>query len=316
MGISSMSSIDDRTKLHEKNQLELLCFRLTEDGTIFAVNVFKVREAVKFQELTLLPDANDSVQGLLTLRDEILPVIDLKNWMLEGSASPKLINSLNSTDEVPDDLKQIIICEFNDTVIGVKVLRAEYILRKRWEDIHVPVSSEFGAKINNYTKNNNGDIVYIVDIETMLSEIFPFLVEEKIHETEQLQEFAVNRDKLVLVAEDSKTALKALQQVLNKIGVNHQAFPNGRELLDYVATIDPAQVGLIITDLEMPIASGFTVIKELKGANATKNIPIVVNSSMTGESNQEMAEKLHAEGFIGKTKPNEIAGYLKQYLGV
>ncbi|MCV6607636.1 MAG: chemotaxis protein [Campylobacterales bacterium] len=310
-----MALDDDRTKLHEKNQLELLCFRLTEDGTIFAVNVFKVRETVKFQELTLLPDANDAVQGLLTLRDEILPVIDLKKWMLEGSASPKLINSLQD-EEVADDLKQIIICEFNDTVIGVKVLRAEYILRKKWEDIHVPVSSEFGAKINNYTKNDDSDIVYIVDIETMLSEIFPFLVEAKDNETENLQSFDVRKDKAVLVAEDSKTALKALQAVLNKLGVQHRAFPNGRELLDYINSIDINEVGMVITDLEMPIASGFTVIKELKENNETRNIPIVVNSSMTGDSNQEMASKLNAEGFIGKTKPNEIASYIKQFMGV
>lgn len=307
---------DDRTKLHEKNQLELLCFRLNDSGTIFAVNVFKVREAVKFQDLTLLPDANRSVQGLLTLRDEILPVIDLKNWMLEGSASMKLIESLNSADEVPDDLKQIIICEFNDMTIGVKVLRAEYILRKKWEDIHVPVSSEFGTKINNYTKNDDGDIVYIVDIETMLAEIFPFITREKENETENISRFSMQEGKKVLVAEDSKTALKALTNVLDKLGVVYQAFPNGRELLDHVELAHLDEIGLIITDLEMPIASGFTVIKEIKENSQTKHIPIVVNSSMTGNSNQEMAQKLNAEGFIGKTKPNEIAHYVQKYLGV
>ena len=66
----------------------------------------------------------------------------------------------------------------------------------------------------------------------------------------------------------------------------------------------------------MPVASGFTVIKTLKAKKETQNIPIIVNSSMTGSSNQEMAISLNAQGFIGKTKPAEIAGYLKRYLGV
>lgn len=306
---------DDRTQLAEKNQLELLCFKVTKDSTIFAVNVFKVREAVKFQELTLLPDSNPCVQGLLTLRNEILPVVDLKEWISEGSLSSTILNQPTTKDS--DFEKQIIICEFNDTTIGVKVQKAEYILRRNWEDIHVPISNDFGAKINNYTKNDNGEIVYIVDIETMLAELFPFLVEEKMNEAKNLELIDIkDRNKMVLVAEDSKTALKALTMVLDKLELTYKTFVNGQELLDYVAAIDSVdRIGMIITDLEMPVTSGFTVIKNLKSDTRTKDIPIIVNSSMTGQSNQKMAEQLNAQGFVGKTKPNEIAGFVREFLG-
>jgi len=38
------ANIDELTSLSKKNLLELLCFRLSKNGVIFAINVFKVRE--------------------------------------------------------------------------------------------------------------------------------------------------------------------------------------------------------------------------------------------------------------------------------
>ena len=63
---------------------------------------------------------------------------------------------------------------------------------------------------------------------------------------------------------------------------------------------------IIITDLEMPEASGFEVIKQVKTNAISKHIPIVVNSSMSGTSNEEMALSLDADDFISKSNPIQI----------
>jgi two-component system chemotaxis response regulator CheV len=52
--------------------------------------------------------------------------------------------------------------------------------------------------------------------------------------------------------------------------------------------------------------SGFTVIKLLRSSPHTKEIPIIVNSSMTGENNKRESEVLGANGFIDKTKSHGI----------
>jgi two-component system chemotaxis response regulator CheV len=308
----ALNVVDDRTRLALSNQLELLCFRVLPDGTQFAINVFKVREAVKFRTLTELPESNPCIIGLLTLRREIIPVVDLRHWLYMGGLRPKGYEE--GFDGVDINESQIIICEFNNATIGLWVYKADYILRRNWEHIHVPVSSEFGNKTNNYTKNDKGDIVYIVDVEAMLAELFPMIAQGKAREAEGIDELDL-RDELVLIAEDSRSALKALTQVLDRFNVRYHAFDNGRKLLDHIKSHGLGGVGLIITDLEMPETSGFTVIRELKGSGATAKIPIVVNSSMTGNSNQEMAKELNADGFIGKTNPKEIAAYLQQFLG-
>jgi two-component system chemotaxis response regulator CheV len=283
------------------------------NGTRFSINVFKVRETVKYKKLTDLPETNKVICGLLTLRKEIIPIVDLKEWLYGGTpARSRILDASAAVD--PMDT-QIIVCEFDNVTIGLWVYRADYIMRRNWEEIKVPVSSEFGSKTNNYTKNDDGDIVYIVDVEGMLAELFPMVTAHDQGEIEALQPLSLRKDLNVLIADDSKSALKGLTNVLDKYRVSYVAFDNGRKLLNYIAANGVAQTGLIITDLEMPEASGFTVIKELKSDPRTANVPIVVNTSMTAESNVELSKNLNAQGFIGKTNPKEISRFLQTYLG-
>ncbi|MDQ1338961.1 MAG: two-component system, chemotaxis family, chemotaxis protein CheV, partial [Campylobacterota bacterium] len=185
-----------------------------------------------------------------------------------------------------------------------------------WEEIMVPVTNDYGNKINNYTKNEKNDIVHIVDVEQMLSDIFPEINDEIENNIQNIATFSFDKEKLVLVAEDSVVASKAIEKILTKIGAKHKMFVNGQLLLDYVNSLNEYNdIGLVITDLEMPVASGFTVIKELKRNPKTQKIPIVVNSSMSGKSNVDMAKSLNADGFMAKTKPNEIAEFVRKFLG-
>ena len=71
-----------------------------------------MREAVKFHPLTLLPDGGDSyVQGLLTLREEIMPVVDLQKWLYANNPASFKVDE--EYRQIPDEEKQIIVCEFN-----------------------------------------------------------------------------------------------------------------------------------------------------------------------------------------------------------
>ncbi|MFA5427687.1 MAG: response regulator, partial [Sulfurimonas sp.] len=85
-------------------------------------------------------------------------------------------------------------------------------------------------------------------------------------------------------------------------------FDNGKVLVDYVHALGEkaSMVPAIITDIEMPEMSGFTVVKLLKNNSTTKDIPIIVNSSMTGSNNKREAEVLGADGFVDKTKSQNI----------
>ena len=109
----------------------------------------------------------------------------------------------------------------------------------------------------------------------------------------------------------NKTNLNAL---IEKMNLKFKIFNNGEELLNYLFKTDPNGIYAIITDLEMPKKSGFEVIKEVKNSEKYSKIPIIVNSTMSGKSNEEMAKSLNADGFISKNKPKEIEYYLKRLL--
>ena len=87
-------------------------------------------------------------------------------------------------------------------------------------------------------------------------------------------------------------------------------------MYDYVFAdgTDISRIGIVITDLEMPEASGFEVIKQIKANPLTAKIPVVVNSSMSGSSNEDMARSLNADEFISKSNPIEVEDALRRFM--
>lgn len=308
------SSVDRVTSLHKNNELQLLCFRLEEDGNLYAVNVFKVREIVRHKGFItqVVHDPNSILLGVVTIRNEILPILDLRKWFYMDALNPDKDISVEGV-KAGDYL--LMICEFSQYVVAIRIYESDRILSKKWSEIeaHGDSITYANPKINNRTRYFDGSIVLVVDIERMLVDVFPWLTEEKESEVATLS--IIHSDRMVLLAEDSPTAMKMMRTILDKLQVQYKDFSNGQELMDYLFAPGGAQkVGMIITDLEMPIASGFEVIKQVKANKTTKHIPIVVNSSMSGRSNEEMAKSLNADDFISKSNPREIEAVARRYL--
>ncbi|MBP6500275.1 MAG: chemotaxis protein CheW, partial [Thauera sp.] len=77
-----LKNIDARTRLAGTNKLEILLFTLGVDARTgrretFGINVFKVREVMRTPAITAAPDMPDAVQGMVSLRGALVPVVDL-----------------------------------------------------------------------------------------------------------------------------------------------------------------------------------------------------------------------------------------------
>lgn len=310
-----MNSIDRMTELHKNNEVQYLCFRLEEGGELFAVNVFKVQEIIRYdKQPTLVGYESDSLlEGLITVRDITVPLVDLKKWFFY---EPELHIDLSKAGLDPKN-SQVMLCDFSGVFVGIRIYRADRILTKRWDEVlpSMHMGADSSKKINNHTYYTDGSLVQIVDIEKMVSEVFPFLEEEV--RNVALETGEIDSSKFLLVAEDSVVATKILKDILSKLGVNYKFFENGKKLLEFVDDNkeEMSRCGLVITDLEMPEISGFEVIKKLKSTPGLENIPIAVNSSMSGGSNRNMALSLGANHFMAKTSPTEIAALVDKYLG-
>jgi two-component system chemotaxis response regulator CheV len=81
-----LKNIDARTKLAGTNKLEILLFSLGTDARTgrretFGINVFKVREVMRTPPITVAPEMPPSVEGMVSLRGVLVPVVDLAHVM-------------------------------------------------------------------------------------------------------------------------------------------------------------------------------------------------------------------------------------------
>ncbi len=311
-----MRDVEKVTNSFLNNEVQLFVFRLQKDGDLFAVNIYKVREVIKYMGVLTPIDHSERsmMDGIITVRDETMPLIDLKRWFSYDSRAPE--KSLKE-EGVQGEALLVMICDFSDFIVGIRIYEADRIITKSWSDVNQV--GEMGVKsgikkITGNTKYIDGSIIQIVDVEKMLVDVFPWLEEEKEIELNDIN--SVESDKLILLAEDSPSAMKIMKKILDKLEVKHLDFVNGKLLLDYILSpsTDKDSIGLIITDLEMPEASGFEVIKQVKANKLTAHIPVVVNSSMSGDSNRNMAIKLNADGFISKSNPKEIEQIINELM--
>jgi len=312
-----MVDIDKTTQLYLNNEVQFFCFGLGVKDQVYGVNIFKIREVIRYDgEITRITNSYTSpLEGLITVRNETIPLVDLRKWFHYDHSH----NDINLSEfAIPGEELFVMICDFSDYVVGIRIKEAKRIISRKWSDVNQ--NSDLGIRTGNpkitaNTKYIDNSIVQIVDIERMLVDVFPWIDEGKATELDSLGSIDIPH-KEVLLAEDSPSAMKMMQRILDKLNVNHRDFQNGRLLLDYVFSedTDVGNIGVIITDLEMPEASGFEVIKQLKNFKHTRDIPVVVNSSMSGDSNRNMAKKLNADAFISKSNPIEIQDVLARLL--
>ncbi|MDE6886107.1 MAG: chemotaxis protein [Helicobacteraceae bacterium] len=296
------------------NEVQFLCFLLEEDGELYATNVFKVREVVHYTDVLTRTEGedNDVVLGFIDMRGESIPLLDLRRWLYFNPEN--MINNLNEFS-INSDKYLIMICDFSGYTVGLRIHSVKRIIERSWDE--VVTGTEYGfqknGKVVATTKFDDGKIVQVLDVEKMLSELFPSISDPESLNLQTLEK--IDSDKIILLAEDSKSITKSMQIILEKLGLRYYTFQNGKELLNYLHTgRDIDEVGAIITDLEMPIVSGFEVLKQVKNNNDLKHIPVIVNTSMSSESNISLAKSLNANAFLTKLKPAELEYELRKVL--
>ncbi len=308
--------IDKTTSLHLNNEAQFLCFRLDEekDAQLYGLNIFKIREIIHYDgEVTEILGGSDGVMlGFLSVRGESIPLVDVKRWLHYNASD--LSRNLKECS-VKDEHNLVIVCHFSNHSIALKVLKIERIIHKNWTDISAGDKQGINedGKISTITRFDGERVVQILDVEKMISDVFPSLKDLDDLTLRCIE--AIQSQKLILIAEDSLSALKTLEKIVQTLELRYLAFPNGRELLDYLYEKEHyQQVGVVITDLEMPVISGFEVLKTIKADSRTEHLPVIINSSMSSDSNRQLAQSLEADGFVVKSNILEIHEMLKKTL--
>lgn len=108
-------------------------------------------------------------------------------------------------------------------------------------------------------------------------------IEDVLHRT------VFNRDRTVMVVDDSKTILKLVDSELSKAGFQVVTALNGKNALGLLKNIKPH---LIISDLDMPIMDGFELRSRIVDIPRLANIPFIVMSANSDRASmRNMVEK-------------------------
>ena len=296
--MSILDTVNQRTQMVGKNRLELLLFKL-KGKQVYGINVFKVKEIVQCPSLTQLPHTNSVVAGVAHVRDMTIPVIDLS----ASIGSPALSNLVDCF---------IIIAEYNRKTQGFLVNSVEKIINMNWSDIHPPPK---GAGKENYltaVTNIDGELIEIIDVEKILSEITPNYAEV----SESIIKESANKvpeDKIVLIADDSAVARGQVKRTVEQIGIKTKVCKDGKEAFDYLIELVEQginveeEVLMLISDIEMPEMDGYTLTSAIRNNEKLEHMWIMLHTSLSGVFNHAMVKKVGANDFISKFHPDELA---------
>lgn len=117
----------------------------------------------------------------------------------------------------------------------------------------------------------------------------------------------------VLIADDSATSRMIIKRCIEMAGFFDIDYLEAEDGLQGLTILDEEKVDLIITDLKMPKMDGKTFIRKLKSNDDTKDIPVVVISSL---DNSVLKERLKREGvlvIIGKPlSPAKVLDFMEE----
>ncbi|MEM7603472.1 MAG: response regulator [Verrucomicrobiota bacterium] len=121
---------------------------------------------------------------------------------------------------------------------------------------------------------------------------------------------------MILVVEDQATDAKLIRRAIDRAGLNVPVtlVSSGEKAISLVkeyfgGAIDhhDAPPVLMLLDLNLPGMNGFEILRELKGMNQLKRLPIVVLTSSDEPADVDRAYDLGANGYV--VKPLDGNGY-------
>ncbi len=286
------------------NEIEIMEF--TIDGSLYGINVAKVREIIMSAPVKIMPHAHPAVEGIFKPRDAVITVVDLPRYL--GVEKEKGAKDL------------FIITNFNKMFIAFRVHTVVGISRISWTDIQKPDKTVSGGSEGVATgiAQCGPDLVTILDFERIVAEIAPETTIQ-MDEIEQMGPRSKSEEP-IWIAEDSILLSKMIEDCLRKAGyINLRMFPNGRELWEALNELPKEgnlfrQVALIITDIEMPQMDGHRLTKLVKSNPRFSPVPLIIFSSLISEEMRIKGRQLGADEQMSKPEIGHLVDVMDHLL--
>jgi len=299
-----LDAVDARTNLAGSNKMEILLFSIGSNE-VFGINVFKVKEVTRGVRITKTPNMPHGVDGIVSLRGHVMPVLNLAQFMGLGN---------------PEEQPVMMVAEYSRHVLGFLVRDVDRIIRVDWDKVRAAEGMVSGNShlITAITELDNGTLVSILDVEQIMASAFGEAVVGEIEKVEG------GHEKSVFFVDDSSVARKKIAELLDKMGVKHIQAHNGLEGWNRLKGLaDSAhngghelhdQIQVILVDAEMPEMDGYVLTQHIKSDRRFDNIPVVMHSSLSSEANRSMGKRVGVDYYVPKFDGIMLAETLRPLL--
>jgi two-component system chemotaxis response regulator CheV len=249
----------------------------------------------------------DGVEGLISLRGNVIPVLSLARAMQLADAPPGRGGSM-------------MVTEYSKRTLGFLVHDVDRIIRVDWNRVRAPESVTGGthAYITAITELDSGKLVSIVDVEQIMANTFGEAL------VGQIEKMGGEDDYNMFFVDDSSVARKKIIEVLDKLGVKHKHAQNGLEAWTRLSGMAAhaqqtgqslrAEVNVILVDAEMPEMDGYVLTKNIKSDKRFSGIPVVMHSSLSSEANRSMGKSVGVDAYVAKFDAEALADTLRPLL--
>ena len=288
------------TNANDANQYLLF---MGSDNQYYAKNVAKIEELLVYKDLNIVynNDKNSFILGTANIRGQMTSIINFDRWI---------------GNEVLDDelYELVIIAAYGGKRFALVVKEVEYITTidssNMNDNSNDNSKSSFISQIN---INGKEQLCTIFDSDMLLLDIFHKIQAEG--EADILNSnYSKKSDKTILFADDSGFVRKMVEKLLKQSEYSYKLFNNGQQLLDALTSMELSDIGLIITDLEMPIASGRDVIDFVRNDNTYNDIKIIVHTNMANDTMENELLKENVSKVIGKVDMITLGAAINEFI--
>ncbi|MEQ8174207.1 MAG: chemotaxis protein CheW [Syntrophomonadaceae bacterium] len=141
-----------------RDEIQIVSFLVGEEE--YGLDLGAVREIIRFPAIAKVPNAPDYIKGIISLRNSLMPIIDLRTKLGAGS------------DQV-DTGTRVIIVDLNGINVGVTVDRVFEVIRLPRETVFPPpqvFDNQAGERITGIARLDNGKrIIMLLDLQDVIN---------------------------------------------------------------------------------------------------------------------------------------------------
>ena len=273
------------------------------NGELYAKNVSKLEELLVFKDLKIAKNSDEKslIIGTADIRGKMTTLVNFDAWM---------------GNEVLDDdaYELVVMASYGGHRFGMIIKSVENIVTIESDEM-IDNSSDNPKStfITKLTLRGTERLCTVFDSDKLLLDIFDQIDGESQDALERIKSVK-NSTKRILFADDSRFVRKMVEDLFIKLDVKYDIYHDGKDLFEALPSFKEDEIGLFITDLEMPGMGGRELMEKIRADEKYEDIAIIVHTNMANDAMESALKDQGASAVIGKINMLSLGDAIKELI--